>query len=159
MTTPSPQSAADIRRLTVRIVSDEVVRIISAMAEPFGGDILRFFIFTAIWTANSGHLTSPERFAQLRDIPPDSQRRPVSEEALRKTVGVPAAIFDAYLDGLIASGEVERTPAGLTVPSGVFVRPEMIASANEFHTRFVNTVMRLRAAGFSFGDADDHDGD
>jgi hypothetical protein len=150
-------AAADKRRLTMRIAGSEMVRILMAMSQAHGGDLLRYMMFTAIWTSNSAHLTGSERFAQLHDIPPDAQRRPVSEVVLREILGVPDAIFDAYLADLIATGDVERVPGGLLVPGAVFGRPDQLANANEFYTRFVNLVARLRTAGFRFGEESDSD--
>lgn len=149
------KAALDNRRLTLRIVSGELTRIMVAMSAAHGGDIIRYLIFTTIWTSNSAHLGSPDRFAQLQDIPPDAQRRPISEAGLRETLGIPQDIFDRYLDDLIATGDVERLPGGLMVPSAVFARPDQLASANEFYARFLNLVARLRTVGFSFGEADE----
>ncbi|MFN3523999.1 MAG: hypothetical protein ACK4YQ_17265 [Phenylobacterium sp.] len=145
------EAALDNRRLTLRIFSSELTRIMVAMSAAHGGDILRYLIFTTIWTSNSAHLASPDRFAQLQDIPPDTHRRPVPEADLREMLGLPQEIFDRYLDDLIATGDVERLPGGLMVPSAVFARPDQLASANEFYARFLNLVARLREAGFSFG--------
>lgn len=148
------EAGVDNRRLTLRIVSAETVRTISAMSSAHGGDVIRYMVFAAIWTANSGHLTSPDRYAELYDIPPDSQRRPVSESAVRETLGIPSEIFDSYLADLIAEGSVERASGGLFVPAAVFTRPEQLANANEFYARFVTLITRLRSAGFRFGDSD-----
>lgn len=148
------EAATDNRRLTLRIVTAETISTIAAMAQAHGGDVIRFMVFAAIWTANSQHLTSPERYAELYDIPPDAQRRPVPESVVRETLGIPSAIFDAYLADLIAEGAVERASGGLIVPSAVFTRPDQLANANEFYARFVALITRLRSAGFSFGDGD-----
>lgn len=150
----SDQAVADTRRATARIVSAEILKGLAAMARLGGGDMIRFIIFTGIWTANVEHLNAdPGRYAQLTDIPPDSLRRPVSRDDLQWRVAIPGDILDHYLDRLIADGTVERLAGGgLIVPSALFTRPEQLAGAGELNVRLAGLIAALRRGGFALGE-------
>ena len=130
-----------------------MVRIATAMAPAHNDDIIEYFVFTAIWVLNSQHIIGDERYAPLRSIPPDAQRRPISMEELRRTAPMPDHILIAYVEKMVANGIVERKPAGLVVPSAVFTQPGMVDGANDLYSRMVGMVTAMRNAGFSFGDA------
>lgn len=152
MTTATP-IPTDNRRAIVHIVAHEMVRISTAMAPIHGDDVIEYLVFTAIWVLNSQHLIGDHRYAPLKNIPPDTQRRPVSIDGLRRTMPMPDHILTSYVEKLIANGVVERTPGGLVVPAAVFTQPEMISGANDLYARVVGMVAAMRNAGFSFGDA------
>ena len=152
MTTVTP-IPTDNRRAIVRIVAHEMVRISTAMAPVHGDDVIEYLVFTAIWVLNSQHLIGDDRYAPLKSIPPDTQRRPVSIDELRRTVPMPDHILTSYVEKMIANGVVERTPGGLVVPSAVFTQPGMVSGANDLYARVVGMVAAMRNAGFSFGDA------
>lgn len=151
---PAPKQAADTRRATVRALTSEVLRGIRALAEMHGGDTIALIVFTGVWVGNTQHLTTdPSRYAELYDIPPDSQRRPLSMEALQRSTGVPIEILEIYVPRLIDRGLLEALPGGgLVAPSAVFTSPQMIGGANEVYTRAMSIVNVLRTAGFSFSD-------
>ena len=69
---------ADKRRLTGRVIAEQVMRALAALADLHGGDLIEMLVFIGVWTANSEHLNADtERYAGLHDIAPDSQRRPI----------------------------------------------------------------------------------
>ena len=144
----------DNRRLTVRIVASEILRTLNALARMQGGDMFEMLVFTAVWTANTRHLTSPSRYAGLYDIPPDREHRPLPEADLAAMIGAPADILDRYVAKLIADGVVERVSGGLNVPAAVFTQPEMLAGAGELYARMTGLIAALRTAGFSLGEGD-----
>lgn len=149
-------SPPDNRRLTSRILAYEFIDLLSDMARVHGGDVIALLVFTGVWTANTGHLRSTtNRYAALHDIPPDSQRRPISEADLSAQLCMPRQVQDAYVASLIEAGLLERRPAGLVVPSAVFTRQEMLSGANETYVRLISMLARLREAGISLGEHDD----
>lgn len=152
MTTITPVSA-DNRRAVVRIVAHEMMRAATAMAPAHGDDVIEYFVFTAIWVLNSQHLIGDERYAPLKSIPPDAQRRPVPMDELRRTMPMPDEIMNAYVEKMIAKGIVERKSGGLVVPTAVFTQPGMLNGTNDLYSRMVGMVAAMRNAGFSFGDA------
>lgn len=142
---PAPN---DNRRLITRIVTREILEALAALARMHGGDMFEMLVFAAIWTANSGHLTSTDRYAGLYDIPPDRDRRPMSDAELAAAIGAPAEILEHYLDKLIADGIVERVAGGLTVPAAVFTRADMLDGSGEIQARMAHLIVALRRAGF-----------
>lgn len=149
-----PENIQDNRRAVVRAVSTEILKALVAVGRmTAGGDTIALLVYTGIWTANSQHFSKDlTRYAAIDDIPPDSQRVPVSEEDLERQIAVPQPILGQYVERLIADGLVERRPSGLVAPSAVFTRPEQIAGANEFYARMLGLVRTLHSVGFGFGD-------
>ncbi|MDP1875427.1 hypothetical protein [Phenylobacterium sp.] len=151
----------DNRRLTSRILAYEFIDLLSAMARLHGGDIISLLVFTGVWTANTSHLrATTDRYAALHDIPPDSQRRPISEADLAAHLCMPRQVQDPYVEALVGTGLLERRPGGLVVPSAIFTRPEMLSDANETYRRLISMLARLRQGGISLGEsADEAKGD
>ena len=148
-------SPPDTRRVANRILAYEVVQLMSRFAHANGGDLIALLVFTGVWTSNTAHLRNERsRYAGLHDIPPDSQRRPISEAALSDLLCIPRDIQDRYVAALVADGVMERRGGGLVVPAAVFTRPEMLAGTNEIYARLVEMLARLRNAGFTVGPDD-----
>jgi hypothetical protein len=149
---PSPQ---DNRRLTGRLVAFEIVDLLSDMAHRYGGDLVSLLVFTGVWTANTAHLrNSTDRYAALHDIPPDSQRRPISDADLAERLCLPRHIQDPYVAALVEVGMIERRDMGLVVPSAVFTRAEMLAGTNDTYGRLIEIFARLRQAGVALGESE-----
>ncbi|MEH6675712.1 hypothetical protein [Phenylobacterium sp.] len=145
----------DNRRLTGRLVAFELIDLLSDMAHRYGGDLISLLVFTGVWTANTAHLrTTTDRYAALHDIPPDSQRRPISEAELAERLCLPRHIQDPYVAALIEVGMIERRDMGLVVPSAVFTRAEMLAGTNDTYGRLIEILARLRQAGVSLGESE-----
>jgi hypothetical protein len=145
----------DNRRLTGRLVAFELIDLLSDMAHRYGGDLISLLVFTGVWTANTAHLrTTTDRYAALHDIPPDSQRRPISEAELAERLRLPRHIQDPYVAALIEVGMIERRDMGLVVPSAVFTRAEMLAGTNDTYGRLIEILARLRQAGVSLGESE-----
>jgi hypothetical protein len=148
--TPPP---ADTRRVTARVIAEDALRALGALADVHGGDMIEMLLFVGIWTANSSHLNAnPSRYAGLHEIAPDSQRRPITEADLQKMMRMPEHIVRAYVRKLEADGLVERRPGGLVVPSAVFTRPELIEGTKELYARMIGLAAHLRTAGFALGE-------
>ncbi|MDO8900562.1 MAG: hypothetical protein Q7V15_04330 [Phenylobacterium sp.] len=149
MTTPP-----DNRRLTTRILAYEFIDILSDMARRRGGDVIALLVFTGVWTANTRHLRGvSDRYATLHDIPPDSQRRPISDADLASHLCLPRPIQDAYVESLIETGLLERRAGGLVVPSAVFTRSEMLSDANETYSRLIGLIAQLQKVGVPMGES------
>lgn len=151
MTSPTP-AASDNRRAIVRIVAYEFMRISSSMAKVHGGDVIEYFVFTAIWVLNSQHLIGDPRYGELKSIPPDSQRRPATMDDLRRAAPMDDDILRIYVDRLLARGYIEERSGGFVAPTAVFAQPEMLNGSNELYSHLMTMVRSLRTAGFSFGD-------
>lgn len=151
MTSISP-AATDNRRAVVRIVAYEMTRISSSMARVHDDDVIEYLVFTALWVLNTQHLIGHPRYGELKNIPPDAQRKPATMDDLRRTVPMPDEILQTYVERLLKRGYAEERSGGLVVPTAVFTQPDMLNGANELYSHVVTMVQSMRAAGFSFGD-------
>ncbi len=149
-----PETLHDNRRAVVRVAAAEVLKGLAASARLFDGDMISLLVFTGVWVANVQHLTGgdPSRYAAFKDIPPDSQRRPVTDAELERQICIPQPILGEYVERLVASGALERLTSGLVAPSAIFTQPSQMDSTNEAYARLVSWVAAMRAVGFSFGD-------
>lgn len=148
----TPRRQPDNRRLLVRIIAGEFIHGLTRLSSTQGGDIIRLLVFTGIWVSNTGHLTSKTRYAALRDIPPDAQRRPVSDAALVDMLSMPADIVSRYVEELLADGLVERVSGGLVAPAAVFTDEAHLRGSTELHDIMRRMVGRLRDLGFDLAD-------
>ncbi len=151
-------SPPDNRRLTTRILSYEFIDLLSEMARDHGGDIIALMVFTGVWTSNTSHLrNTTERYGSLHDIPPDSQRRPITDADLAARLCLNRAVQDPYVEALIQTGLLERRSGGLVAPAAVFTRPDMMAGAHETYGRLISMLARMRQAGIPLGDSSHED--
>jgi len=144
--------AVDNRRAALRVTTIEVLKALRSLARTHDGDMFALLVFTTIWSANGEHLIGDSRYAGLRDIGPDSTSKPISEEQLQRSLGVPRDMLDRYVEMFLDAGLVERISGGLSAPRAVFTSPEMMDAANEAYDRIVGLVSALRGAGFALGE-------
>ena len=145
---PSP----DNRRLIVRVFAREFLSGLRALGKARNTDTIALILFTGIWSANTQHLTPPRnrRYAETMDIPPDSQRTPISLADLVEQTGVPRAIAATYVREMLDGGILEMWETGLVVPSAVIARLETVESLTETHEHLVGMVSALQSAGLRF---------
>ena len=144
--------AVDNRRAVVRVTTLEILKALRSLAQLHDGDLFALLVFTSIWSANGEHLIGDERYAGLRDIGPDSTSKPVTDDQLQRSLGVPRDMLDRYVEMFIHMGLVERISGGLVVPGAVFTSAEMMNGANEAYDRIVGLISALRGVGFSLGE-------
>lgn len=136
----------------MRTIAAEFIHGLTRLSSTQGGDVIRLLVFTGIWVSNTDHLTSRTRYAALRDIPPDAQRRPITDEALVELLSMPADIVARYVEELLAEGLVERVSGGLVAPAAVFTDEAQLRGSTELHDIMRRMVGRLRNLGFDMGD-------
>ena len=144
--------AADNRRAVLRVTTLEILKALRSLAQLHEGDMFALLVFTSIWSANGEHLIGDERYSGLRDIGPDSTSKPVTDDQLQRSLGVPRDMLDRYVEMFIHMGLVERISGGLVVPGAVFTSAEMMSGANEAYDRIVGLISALRGVGFSLGE-------
>lgn len=148
-------STHDNRRLVVRVLSQQVLQLLTDWARRNNEDLIAVLIFTTIWTANSAHIaTHPAlRYADSRDIPSDTVRRPVPLDDLPDMICLPRAIVAVYVRDLVGRGLIEATDAGLMVPSAVLARMDTLENLNSTYDHALSLFAALQQAGLQTGAA------
>ena len=144
----------DNRRLIVRVLSQQVLQLLTYWARRNGEDLIAVLVFTAVWTANTQHI-SPRpslRYGELRDIPPDSLRRPVPLADLPDLVCLPRAMVTVYVRDLVSRGLIEETEGGLVVPTAVLARLDSVENLTATYDRLLDMIAALREAGLKIED-------
>jgi hypothetical protein len=131
------------KRVVARVMCREFLAIAGEMADRYGTDLIDTVIFTAVWTANTGHLLDGKTYATTFHLPPDSQRRPVSLEDLAKAVRLDPALVAERLAGMIGTNFVEKHPKGYVVPTAVFTQPQQLDGVELGYVRTLRLIQEL----------------
>ena len=109
---------------------------------------------TAIVVANVQHITRSAvrtwRYAGLGQIPPDSERRPVSILSLSQSLRKPFETTRAHVNALIRDGLCVTTATGVIVPSEVLLSEKIAASDVVLWDAFWEMIANLRSLDFDF---------
>lgn len=108
-----------------------------------GGDLVSSLVLPAILQANVQHLdrdpATTRRHLALDGGFPDAERRPTNISGVASSLGVPRETVRMKLEVMVAAGLVERSEAGVIVPSRVLtsdlflpVVPRLLDAAAEF---------------------------
>ena len=109
---------------------------------------------TAIVVANVQHITRSAvrtwRYAGLDEIPPDSERRPVSILSLSQSLRKPFETTRAHVNALVRDGLCIKTATGVIVPSEVLLTEKVAASDVVLWNAFWEMIANLKSLGFKF---------
>jgi hypothetical protein len=131
------------KRVVARVMAREVMATMGQLADRYEMDLIDTLVFTAIWTANTAHLSDAEIYAGIFDVPPDRERRTVSLEAVAAALRIDRALVETRVEGLIGASMVALENGGLVVPSAVFTRPDMIDGVELTYVRTLRLVSTL----------------
>lgn len=140
------------QRLVVRIATDFFLRSLEISSSLQGRDMVRTIVFMTILQANVAHLTYDQelahRYAGVADMPPDSERRPITAHALAESLSVPYETMRRQVNRLVADGMCVRVgKQGVIVPSEVLARPEMLESLKRSYSNVQRMMQSLRKLG------------
>src|SRR5215218_1389606 len=135
------------KRVVARVLAREVLATFGQIADRYGLDLIDTLVFTGVWTANTAHLSDPQVYAGIFDVPPDEARRPVSRAALAAQLRMEAGLLDERLARLMAGGVVVETEEGLSVPAHVLGRDEMVDGVELTYVRTLQLVQTLDRFG------------
>jgi len=118
------------------------------------GSPRRAVILAAIVVANVQHITRSAvrtwRYAGSDQIPPDSERRPVSVNSLALSVGLPFETVRGHINALIDEGLCIKTDLGIIVPNEVLTSAKVVASEQVVWDAFWSMIEELRLINFDF---------
>ena len=139
--------------MIVRASTDFVIRGFAEGMRAYGG-MRRVVILTAVIVANVQHITRSAvqnwRYAGLADIPPDSERRPVSVKSLSESLGAPFETVRSNVNALIDEGLCVRVDGGVIAPTEA-LRSERVAASNAVLAQsFFEMIAHLKAIDFDF---------
>ena len=114
------------KRVAARVLTREILARLADQADRLNLDLLDTLIFSGIWTANTEHLSDPDRFATVFDLPPNAERRRVSVAEVAVRLRLSPTLVKERVKALESAHLVESSEAGLIVPTAVFTRPEAL---------------------------------
>lgn len=120
MSNPASETVSDGARVAVRLGADYLLRSLQILAELGQGDLITALVSLAIVQANVAHLDSSDAgaaFADIRTLPPDELRRPVSVLSLSASLGLPYETTRRHVGKLLAMGACKRVRGGVVVPT------------------------------------------
>lgn len=127
---------ADVRRQVQRLSTAMFLDSLERLTERVGLDLVHTLLYVTIVQANVRHLsgapaTSPP-FAALGEVPPDSERKPVSVYAVAREMRLPYETARRQVNKMIELGLVERAAdGGVFTPTAVHARADWVAGTDE----------------------------
>lgn len=104
-------------RAAVRAGAEYLLRSLELLGRLVGGQMLTGLVSLALTQANVAHLMADGRYADLDDLPPDAERRPVSVLALAASLGLPYETTRRHVEALIRAGHCVRVKGGVITPA------------------------------------------
>ncbi len=141
-------------RALLRVFLELVFRGIDTLGRIHGDDFLKSLIFSAIWAANVQHITNSadnRKFGNLRDLPPDEMRRPITVNALATSLRIPYETVRRAINRLVRDGEAVRVEGkGLIVPRARLAKADNYEGVRRTYIHIARTIADLHRAGFDF---------
>ncbi|MDP1630999.1 MAG: hypothetical protein Q8L66_06220 [Caulobacter sp.] len=145
---PPPEND-DRTRLAVRLGTEYALKSLRLLSSVLGGDMIAAIVIAEIVSANTAHLNARQdaRYVRLDDLPPDSERRPVSALAVAGSLGIPRETARRCIKRLEAMGVCQRVKGGVIIPTAVLSIPQHqpLQAANIANLR--QLVSRVQALG------------
>lgn len=146
-------STTDVRRQICRFGSNYIIDVAKVVAEALDRNFVTALVFLAIARANVSAITAAEAADQRAagaDLPPDTQRLPVSVYAIARDLRLPYETARRHVGKLKSARRCAPAGEGLIVPTDVFRRAEAREASQwveRFARRLVNDAARY---GVSF---------
>jgi len=116
-----------IERFVLRLGMDYFLRLATAFARVFDGDVTTALVFLSVAQASVKHLNAPTAISPLtvNGLFPDHLRRSISVLAVAESLGSPYETVRRHVNRLVDRGYCLRTSGrGVMVPASAFQRPE-----------------------------------
>ena len=147
-----PGSVDDLPiRLLQRVCNEYFLDSAAALADVFGGDLVKGLVFLAILRANVGHLehdsATARTYSTLDQPPPDDMRAPTTVYAVAKALGLTYETARRHVNWLIDKRFCSRTPDGLVVTAETLKLPALIRGNMRNLANFKRFMAAVKQAG------------
>jgi hypothetical protein len=134
-------------RAAARSATDYLLRWVEIANEAHGVDIVYSLVFTTLWAGNVSHLRG-RTYAQVEDIPPDDERRPITIRQVADSLGLPYETVRRRVVEMLKRGMAARVGReGFIVPFEALARPEIVNALKRSHTSLLRMLKELKALG------------
>ncbi len=134
-------------RAAVRCATDYILRWVEIANEAHGIDIIYSLVYTTLWAGNVSHLRG-KVYAEIDDIPPDEERRPITIRQVADSLGLPYETVRRRVVEMLKRGVAKKVGReGFIVPGEALARPEMVASLRRSHASLTRFLKELKTLG------------
>jgi len=134
-------------RAAVRCATDYILRWVEIANEAHGVDIIYSLVYTTLWAGNVSHLRG-KVYAEIDDIPPDEERRPITIRQVADSLGLPYETVRRRVVEMLKRGVAKKVGReGFIVPGEALARPEMVTSLRRSHTSLTRFLKELKTLG------------
>jgi hypothetical protein len=134
-------------RAAVRSATDYILRWVEIANETHGVDIIYSLVFTTMWAGNVSHLRG-KTYAEIDDIPPDDERRPITIRQVADSLGLPYETVRRRVVEMLERGMARKVGReGFIVPVEALGRPEVVNSLKRSHTSLLRFLKELKSLG------------
>jgi len=134
-------------RAAVRSATDYILRWVEIANETHGVDLIYSLVFTTLWAGNVSHLRG-KTYADVDDIPPDEERRPITIRQVADSLGLPYETVRRRVVEMLERGMARKVGReGFIVPAEAMERPEVVNSLKRSHTSLLRFLRELKSLG------------
>ncbi len=134
-------------RAASRYATDYILRWVEIANEVHGSDLLYALVFTTLWAGNCSHIRGG-LYADLDDIPPDHERRPLTVRQVADSLGLPYETVRRRFVEMLERGMAQRVGReGFIVPASALSKPEVVHGLRRSHISLTRFLKELKTIG------------
>jgi len=134
-------------RAATRYATDYILRWVEIATEVHGSDLLYALVFTTLWAGNCSHIRGSV-YAEVDDIPPDHERRPLTVRQVADSLGLPYETVRRRFVEMLDKGMAKRVGReGFIVPAAALARPEVVQGLKRSHISLTRFLKELKSIG------------
>jgi hypothetical protein len=134
-------------RAATRYATDYILRWVEIANEVHGSDLLYALVFTTLWAGNCSHIRGGV-YAEVDDIPPDHERRPLTVRQVADSLGLPYETVRRRFVEMLEKGMAQRVGReGFIVPQSALSRPEVVQGLRRSHISLTRFLKELKTIG------------
>lgn len=134
-------------RAATRYATDYILRWVEIANEVHGSDLLYALVFTTLWAGNCSHIRGA-LYAELDDIPPDHERRPLTVRQVADSLALPYETVRRRFVEMLEKGMAQRVGReGFIVPASALAKPEVVHGLRRSHQSLTRFLKELKTIG------------